>query len=91
MSRSKNQPSEFPVRIQEMCQDRNYFSLFLNLEGGPYARKGFGKTNISYPLVRTRTCTYQEVRNIARHHIPSSMRVTRTFLGQGNFLEIKAL
>ena len=28
------------------------------------ARQIFCKTNISYPLIRTRTCTYQVVRNI---------------------------
>ena len=26
-------------------------------------RQNFRKTNISYPLIRTRTCAYQEVRN----------------------------
>ena len=29
-----------------------------------YVRKIFRKTNISYPLIRTRTCAYQEERNI---------------------------
>ena len=28
------------------------------------ARQNFRKRNISYPLIRTRTCAYQEVRNI---------------------------
>ena len=28
------------------------------------ARQIFRKTNISYPLVRTRTCAYQGVRNV---------------------------
>ena len=28
------------------------------------ARPNFQKTNISYPLIRTRTCAYQEVRNV---------------------------
>ena len=28
------------------------------------ARQIFRKTNISYPLIRTRTCAYQEVRNV---------------------------
>ena len=28
-------------------------------------RKSFRKTNISYPLIRTRTCTYQRVRNVS--------------------------
>ena len=27
--------------------------------------KMFGKTNISYPLVRTRTCVYQGIRNVS--------------------------
>ena len=27
-------------------------------------RQNFRKTNISYPLIRTRTCVYQEVRNV---------------------------
>ena len=30
-----------------------------------YARKIFRKTNISNPLIRTRTCAYQEVRNVS--------------------------
>ena len=30
-----------------------------------YVRKIFGKTNISNPLIRTRTCAYQEVRNVS--------------------------
>ena len=30
-----------------------------------YARKIFRKTNISYPLIRTRTCAYQGVRNVS--------------------------
>ena len=30
-----------------------------------YVRKIFRKTNISYPLIRTRTCTYQGVRNVS--------------------------
>ena len=30
-----------------------------------YVRKTFQKTNISYPLVRTRTCLYQEVTNVS--------------------------
>ena len=30
-----------------------------------YARKIFRKTNISYPLIRTRTCPYQGVRNVS--------------------------
>ena len=30
-----------------------------------YVHKSFWKTNISYPLIRTRTCVYQEVRNIS--------------------------
>ena len=30
-----------------------------------YVRKIFRKTNISNPLIRTRTCTYQKVRNIS--------------------------
>ena len=29
-----------------------------------YIRKIFRKTNISYPLIRTRTCAYQGVRNV---------------------------
>ena len=29
-----------------------------------YVRKIFRKTNISYPLIRTRSCAYQEVRNV---------------------------
>ena len=28
------------------------------------AHQNLRKTNISYPLIRTRTCAYQEVRNI---------------------------
>ena len=28
------------------------------------ARQNFRKTNISYPLIRTRTCAYQGVRNV---------------------------
>ena len=32
---------------------------------GSYVRKIFRKTNISYPLTRTRTCAYQEVRNVS--------------------------
>ena len=28
------------------------------------ARQIFRKTNISYPLIRTRTCAYQGVRNV---------------------------
>ena len=30
-----------------------------------YIRKIFWKTNISYPLIRKRTCTYQGVRNVS--------------------------
>ena len=30
-----------------------------------YARKIFRKTNISNPLIRTRTCAYQGVRNVS--------------------------
>ena len=30
-----------------------------------YVRKIFRKTNISYPLIRTRSCAYQEVRNVS--------------------------
>ena len=30
-----------------------------------YVRKIFRKTNISYPLIRTRTCEYQGVRNVS--------------------------
>ena len=30
-----------------------------------YVRKIFQKTNISNPLIRTRTCVYQEVRNVS--------------------------
>ena len=29
-----------------------------------YVRKIFRKNNISYPLIRTRTCTYKGVRNV---------------------------
>ena len=31
---------------------------------GNKARQIFRKTNISYPLIRTRTCAYQGVRNV---------------------------
>ena len=27
-------------------------------------RQNFRKTNFSYPMIRTRTCAYQEVRNV---------------------------
>ena len=27
--------------------------------------QNFPKTNISYPLIRTRTCAYQELRNVS--------------------------
>ena len=30
-----------------------------------YMRKIFRKTNISYPLIRTRTCAYQGLRNVS--------------------------
>ena len=30
-----------------------------------YVRRIFRKTNISYPLIRTRTCAYQGVRNVS--------------------------
>ena len=30
-----------------------------------YVRKIFRKTNISYSLIRTRSCVYQEVRNVS--------------------------
>ena len=30
-----------------------------------YVRKIFRKTNISNPLIRTRTCAYQGVRNVS--------------------------
>ena len=30
-----------------------------------YVRKIFRKTNISYPLIRTPSCTYQGVRNVS--------------------------
>ena len=30
-----------------------------------YARKIFEKTNISYPVIPTRTCAYQDVRNVS--------------------------
>ena len=32
-----------------------------------YVRKISIKTNISNPLIRTRTCEYQEVRNVSFH------------------------
>ena len=40
----------------------------MNLPWGPFiknVRKIFRKTNICNPLIRTRTCTYQDVRNVS--------------------------
>ena len=30
-----------------------------------YVRQIFQKTNISYPLIRTRSCVHQQVRNVS--------------------------
>ena len=43
------------------AKDKGLFILYL--------RKIFRKTNISYPLVRTRTCAYQGVRNVSFENI----------------------
>ena len=37
-----------------------------------YISKIFQKTDISYPLIRTRTCTYQGVRNVSFSEILSA-------------------
>ena len=41
--------------------------MYTNTKGPSikYVRKIFQKTNISNPLIRTRTCVYQEVRNVS--------------------------
>ena len=39
--------------------------LILTLESFKYVHKIFRKTNIPYPLIRTRTCVYQGVRNVS--------------------------
>ena len=42
-----------------------YFPVFCRGLFIQYVRKIFRKTNISYPLIRTRTCAYQWVRNVS--------------------------
>ena len=48
-------------------QDLKYAKLFRICKGLSikYARNIFRKTNISNPLIRTRTCAYQGVRNVS--------------------------
>ena len=45
-----------------------WHTLFLKNPGGSliyYVRKSFRKSNISYPLIRTRGYAYQGVRNVS--------------------------
>ena len=43
-----------------LIQSETHWGLFIK-----YVRKIFRKTNISNPLIRTRTCAYQGVRNVS--------------------------
>ena len=51
------------------CKDWNFAEIVNALScKGPYIKyvlKFFRKTNISNPLIRTRTCAYQGVRNVS--------------------------
>ena len=47
-----------------ICLFRAYLPIYFNTSQHS-AAKSFRKTNISYPLIRTRTCAYQEVRNVS--------------------------
>ena len=65
----------------------------------PYLRKIFPKNNMSYPLIRTRTCAYQGVRNVSfsenfayvlneyPHFIVMNMKFTSTLSFNKNDIE----
>ena len=64
MSYFDNVVNSAPTRIMELLgkvlKRKNPLRLSIK-----YVRNIFRKTNISNPLIRTRTCAYQEVRNVS--------------------------
>ena len=51
--------------------------IFIMESSIKYVRKIFRKTNISYPLILTRTCAYQEVRKVIFRKILRTYVLTR--------------
>ena len=60
------------AKIKNQTTNFYYFALICGALHGflkdlwdhSFSRQNFRKTDISYPLIRIRTCAYQEVRNV---------------------------